>query len=43
LQSDIAAADSNVLASAAAGILETSPEDVEQKEVDGGERVRDEL
>jgi len=43
LQSDIAAADSNVLASAAAGTLETPPEEVEQKEVMGGERVRDEL
>ena len=43
LQSDIAAADSNVLASAAAGTLETPP-GVEQKlEVVEGERVRDEL
>lgn len=43
LQSDIAAADSNILASAAAGTLETSSEDVEQEEVEGGQRVRDEL
>lgn len=42
LQSDIAAADSNTLASAAAGTLETPPE-VEQKEVMDGERIRDEL
>ena len=43
LQSDIAAADSNVLASAAAGTLETPLEEVEQKEVMEGERIRDEL
>jgi UDP-glucose:glycoprotein glucosyltransferase len=43
LQSDIAAADSNILASAAAGTLETSFEDVQQEEVEGGQRVRDEL
>jgi len=43
LQSDIAAADSNVLASAAAGILETSSEDIEQRGPEEGERIRDEL
>jgi hypothetical protein len=43
LQSDIAAADSNVLASAAAGIPETLPEEFGEEEAEGGERVRDEL
>jgi len=43
LQSDIAAADSNVLASAAAGTLETPPEGDEQKQAVEGGRVRDEL
>lgn len=43
LQSDIAAADSNVLASAAAGTLETSPENIGQKSVEETERVKDEL
>ncbi|KAF9648458.1 glycosyltransferase family 24 protein [Thelephora ganbajun] len=43
LQSDIAAADSNVLASAAAGTLETPPEGVQRNGVEEGERVRDEL
>jgi hypothetical protein len=43
LQSDIAAVDSNVLASAAAGIPETLPEESGKGEAEGGERVRDEL
>jgi len=43
LQSDIAAADSDILASAAAGTLETPLEEVEQKQVMEEERIRDEL
>ena len=43
LQSDIAAADSNVLASAAAGTFETPLEDIEQEDGERNERVRDEL